>query len=137
MRAFTICSLCLFAVAATACATDEATDATELTDVTEPSAPDAIDPEARGACPAGTPLMSIEEFERSKGELANTAAGAIYSYYFHPNNGAHGGWIEQWRLCNQGGGQYVICAGGWAPVYYWNQPCVGSISNWYPQGWHG
>ena len=23
-----------------------------------------------------------------------------YDVYFHPNNGAHGGWIESWRLCN-------------------------------------
>jgi hypothetical protein len=21
-------------------------------------------------------------------------------YYFHPDNGAHGGWIESWRLCS-------------------------------------
>lgn len=58
--------------------------------------------------------------------------------YFHPYNGAHGGWIEAWRLCYQGGGQYVICTGGYAPVRYWKPSvCGGSVQDWYPQGWHG
>ena len=61
-----------------------------------------------------------------------------YDLYFHPNNGSHGGWIEAWRLCNQGGNNYVICAGGYAPVRYWNpSSCGGTIQDYYPQGWHG
>jgi len=24
----------------------------------------------------------------------------VSAYYFHPDNGAHGGYIETWRLCN-------------------------------------
>ena len=58
--------------------------------------------------------------------------------YFHPNNGAHGGWIESWRVCNLGGGQYQICAGGSAPVRFFNpSSCNGTVYDFYPQGWHG
>jgi hypothetical protein len=58
--------------------------------------------------------------------------------YFHPNNGAAGGWIESWRLCYQGGYNYQICTGGYAPVRYWNKSsCGGTIHDYYPQGWHG
>ena len=68
----------------------------------------------------------------------STAASCPFDIYFHPNNGAHGGWIESWRLCYDGGGNYHICAGGYAPVRYWNpSSCGGSVQNWYPQGWHG
>jgi len=65
-------------------------------------------------------------------------------YYFHPSNGSHGGWINTWRLCNDGwdAGRQMwrmhICSGGTAPVRYWNpQSCGGGIHNWYPQGWYG
>ena len=58
--------------------------------------------------------------------------------YFHPNNGAHGGWIEDWRLCYRGGNTYQICRGGYAPVRFWNpSACNGTVHDWYPQGWHG
>jgi hypothetical protein len=58
--------------------------------------------------------------------------------YFHPNNGMHGGYIESWRLCNEGGQNYRICTGGYAPVRYWNMSsCGGTIHDYYPQGWSG
>ena len=69
----------------------------------------------------------------------DTAAACLPpDLYFHPNNGAHGGWIESWRLCYQGGNTYQICTGGYAPVHYWNpSSCNGSVQDFYPQGWHG
>lgn len=83
----------------------------------------------------------INELESGQGMLKGepgSAGFAPYDLYFHPNNGLHGGWIEGWRLCNQGGQNYVICAGGYAPVRYWNpSSCNGSIHDYYPQGWHG
>lgn len=67
-----------------------------------------------------------------------TAAACPVDLYFHPNNGAHGGWIESWRLCYQGGNQYKICTGGYAPVRFWNMSsCGGTVHDFYPQGWHG
>ena len=67
------------------------------------------------------------------------ARPAVYGdRYFHPNSGAHGGWIEAWRLCHLGNNQYVICTGGYAPVRYWKPSvCGGSVQTYYPQGWHG
>ena len=68
----------------------------------------------------------------------NPAQAQCVDYYFHPNNGAHGGYIESWRLCYRGGNQYQICRGGYAPVRYWNTAsCGGTVHDWYPQGWHG
>lgn len=32
-------------------------------------------------------------------EASDVTASAGMDYYFHPNNGLHGGWIESWRLC--------------------------------------
>jgi hypothetical protein len=69
------------------------------------------------------------------GAVAN-ACGC--DFYFHPNNGAHGGWIEGWRFCHVGGSTWKICTGGYAPVRYWNpSACGGTVHDWYPQGWHG
>jgi len=66
------------------------------------------------------------------------AGVSSYDLYFHPNNGLHGGWIEAYRLCNEGGQNYRICTGGYAPVRYWNpSSCNGSIQDYYPQGWSG
>ena len=74
-------------------------------------------------------LASPEESEHS-------FSGA--DWYFHPNNGAHGGWIESWRLCSEGGQNVRICTGGYAPVRYWNpSSCGGTIQDYYPQGWSG
>jgi hypothetical protein len=74
-------------------------------------------------------------------EMAGDAAEAAscgVDIYFHPNNGAHGGWIESWRLCYEGGNQYKICTGGYAPVRFWNPlSCNGTVHDFYPQGWHG
>lgn len=59
-------------------------------------------------------------------------------FYFHPNNGAHGAWIEGWRLCHVSGSTWKICTGGYAPARYWNTAsCGGTVHDWYPQGWHG
>ena len=64
--------------------------------------------------------------------------------YFHPSNGLHGGYINSWRLCNEGwdAGRRMwrmrICRGGYAPVRYWNpESCNGTVHNNYPQGWSG
>ena len=58
--------------------------------------------------------------------------------YFHPNNGAHGGYIEGWRVCHVSGSTWQICTGGYAPVRFWNAAsCGGTVHDWYPQGWHG
>jgi hypothetical protein len=72
-------------------------------------------------------------------DLPDAAAACLPpDIYFHPNNGAHGGWIESWRLCYQGGGTYQICTGGSAPVRFWNpSSCGGTVQDFYPQGWHG
>ena len=79
---------------------------------------------------------SSEVTEAPEGAAEANACGC--DMYFHPNNGAHGAWIEPWRLCYQGGNQYQICTGGWAPARFWNpSACGGSVQNWYPQGWHG
>jgi hypothetical protein len=78
--------------------------------------------------------------DRSGGEVlgeSRQAAGCLDGY-FHPNNGAHGGWVESWRLCHDGGNNYRICRGGSAPARYWNPSCVnGTVHAYYPQGWHG
>ena len=67
-----------------------------------------------------------------------TAGLCPMDLYFHPNNGARGGWIESWRLCYRGGNSYQICTGGYAPVRYWNESsCGGTIHDYYPQGWNG
>jgi len=59
-------------------------------------------------------------------------------WYFHPNNGTHGGWIEAWRLCNTGGQNFKICTGGYAPVRYYNpSSCNGTVHDYFPQGWNG
>ena len=113
----------------------------------------AMDP-AAASCPNQRTLYQDEEGDLTlaakarmgdgvAGEAAEIPEGAEKNacgcdMYFHPNNGAHGGWIEPWRLCHQGGNQYQICTGGWAPVRFWNpSACGGTLSNWYPQGWHG
>lgn len=60
------------------------------------------------------------------------------SGYFHPNNGSPGGWIEAWRLCYEGGSNYRICRGGYAPIRPYNSLCGnGTVYYWYPQGWSG
>ena len=65
-------------------------------------------------------------------------------WYFHPSNGLHGGYVNSWRLCNEGwdAGRRMwrmrICRGGYAPVRYWNpESCNGTVHNNYPQGWSG
>ena len=74
------------------------------------------------------------QLDSSQGPASFSAA----DWYFHPNNGSHGGWIESWRLCSEGGQNVRICAGGYAPVRYWNpSSCGGTIHNYYPQGWSG
>lgn len=73
--------------------------------------------------------------DRSKDPVSSFAGADLY---FHPNNGLHGGWIEAWRLCNEGGQNYRICTGGYAPVRYWNpSSCNGTVHDYYPQGWSG
>lgn len=72
------------------------------------------------------------------GKDAVSSATCPADLYFHPNNGLHGGWIEAWRLCNEGGQNYRICTGGYAPVRYWNpSSCNGTVQDYYPQGWSG
>ena len=70
------------------------------------------------------------------------ACGA--DYYFHPGNGMHGGYVNAWRLCNEGwdAGRGMwrmrICRGGYSPIRYWNpESCNGTVHNYYPQGWSG
>jgi hypothetical protein len=76
--------------------------------------------------------------ESSSASPVKTATSCPVDLYFHPNNGVHGGWIESWRLCNQGGQDYVICTGGSAPVRYYNpSSCNGTVQDYFPQGWHG
>lgn len=76
-----------------------------------------------------------EQSDPSKGSRSSYSGG---DWYFHPNNGVRGGWIESWRLCNEGGQNYRICTGGYAPVRYWNpSSCNGTIHDYYPQGWSG
>jgi hypothetical protein len=65
-------------------------------------------------------------------------------YYFHPSNGMHGGYVNAWRLCNEGwdAGRGMwrmrICRGGYSPIRYWNpESCNGTVHNYYPQGWSG
>jgi len=77
------------------------------------------------------------------GERAEAQACGV-DYYFHPNNGMHGGWINSTRLCYEGYdsasgmSKFRICTGGYAPVRFWNpESCNGTIHNWYPQGWSG
>lgn len=60
------------------------------------------------------------------------------SGYFQPNNGSPGGGIEAWRLCYEGGSNYRICRGGYAPIRPYNSLCGnGTVHYWYPQGWSG
>jgi hypothetical protein len=95
----------------------------------EPGGNASIDPDADGAEVVGTATQALTiNFVICTGGYApvryfNTscANGTIYDYYpqgmhgwaqtaggcssggvdwyFHPNNGQHGGWIEAWRLC--------------------------------------
>jgi hypothetical protein len=88
------------------------------------------DPEA--SCPD---QQADSQLDPSKDPVQSYSGG---DWYFHPNNGAHGGWIEAWRLCNEGGQNFRICTGGYAPVRYWNpSSCGGTIQDYYPQGWSG
>lgn len=50
-------------------------------------------------------------------------------YYFHPGNGLHGGYVNAWRLCNEG---WDAGRGMWSP-----ESCNGTVHNYYPQGWSG
>jgi len=88
-------------------------------------------------CPEGKERIT---FSLADGDSAlggeDSACGV--DLYFHPNNGSHGGYIESWRLCNEGGSNYRICTGGYAPVRYWNMStCGGTVHDYYPQGWSG
>ena len=88
------------------------------------------DPDPDTSCP--------DRPDSSQVDSKSPAPFSAYDLYFHPNNGSHGGWIEAWRLCNEGGQNYRICTGGYAPVRYWNpSSCNGSIQDYYPQGWSG
>jgi len=91
------------------------------------------EPDPATSCPAkGDGFRS----EASEGPEASLACAD--DLYFHPSNGSHGGWIERWRLCNIGGSNFRICAGGSAPVRYWNpSSCGGTVQAYYPQGWSG
>lgn len=156
VRAYLMMSALAGALSLTACAGQEdlpGDDTAAPTDTAPISnAPDvntATDHEAAtsGAHEVQTPSCPNKRFNfSSDGDLTagpdtgdgTTAASCPVDIYFHPNNGSHGGWIESWRLCYQGNGQYQICAGGYAPVRYWNpSSCGGSVQNYYPQGWHG
>ena len=154
-------SLLIATVPLAACAEMDATEPNEstleldLTDGDQSVIADemaAMDPAP--SCPNQRTLYQDEEgdltlaaesrmIDREPSDVTQAPGGAEANacgcdMYFHPYNGAHGGWIEPWRLCYQGGNQYQICTGGYAPVRFWNpSACGGSVQDWYPQGWHG
>jgi hypothetical protein len=92
------------------------------------------EPDAATSCP-----MKGEGYRSEVSESSESSAACPGpDWYFHPNNGSHGGWIEAWRLCNEGGQNFRICTGGYGPVRYWNpSACGGSVHDYYPQGWSG
>lgn len=103
----------------------------------ELEAAEAAEQEVFAGCPDKESFSFSLEDDQARAPNP-TPSGAGADYYFHPNNGMHGGWIEAWRLCNEGGQNVRICAGGYAPVRYWNpSSCGGAIHDYYPQGWSG
>lgn len=98
---------------------------------------------AEGLYCVGTPDPAVSCPDWRADSQLDSSQGPIPSlsgsdWYFHPNNGLHGGWIESWRLCPEGGLNVRICTGGYAPVRYWNpSSCGGTIHDYYPQGWSG
>lgn len=98
---------------------------------------DSVDLASRSVGPDG----AFEEGAAPSDEDAADASQKVLectSGYFHPNNGSPGGWIEAWRLCYEGGSNYRICRGGYAPIRPYNSLCGnGTVHYWYPQGWSG
>jgi hypothetical protein len=143
----------LFGALPLAACVEPTTTSTEQTSTAASSSAQAIDPsadlEATAAvedvgqgCGRRTTFTLAADADPGSNllkDLPDTAAACLPpDIYFHPNNGAHGGWIESWRLCYQGGSTYQICTGGSAPVRFWNpSSCNGSVQDFYPQGWHG
>jgi hypothetical protein len=92
------------------------------------------EPEPEARCPDKQGVSKVGSPE----DPVSRASCPPPDWYFHPNNGLHGGWIESWRLCNEGGQNFRICTGGYAPVRYWNpSSCGGTVQDYYPQGWSG
>jgi hypothetical protein len=137
-RAFRLLTLSFLVTSAAACAAME--DEPQLDEAALQS-PEG-DPNDPGAtCPNERVVLEFDGDAEHAARAAETEASASAcsgDWYFHPNNGSHGGWIEDWRLCHRGGNQYQICRGGWAPVRFYNPAsCGGTVHNWYPQGWNG
>jgi hypothetical protein len=135
-RSYLTLSLLLTAVPLVGCigAEDHSTGSDPTAEVPEDPAAGLYcvgEPDPDTSCPdrpAGSQLQAPD----------GQAPFSSYDMYFHPNNGLHGGWIEGYRLCNEGGQNYRICTGGSAPVRYWNpSSCNGAIHDYYPQGWSG
>jgi len=135
VRTYFALSLILGAAQAAGCVEADDTDPTVASaDLPEASAEGLTcvgEPDPATSCP-DRPLGSVASPEGTVESLSGADS------YFHPNNGMHGGWIESWRLCSEGGQNVRICAGGYAPVRYWNpSSCGGTIHDYYPQGWSG
>jgi hypothetical protein len=52
------------------------------------------------SCANGTIYDYYPQGMHGWAETGGGCSSGGVDWYFHPNNGQHGGWIEAWRLCN-------------------------------------
>jgi hypothetical protein len=92
----------------------ETTDSSTVTpaaanvSLAKPSAEQAAAEDPGAGCTAHFEYTLTDD-NRDQEASFKPAATCPADTYFHPTNGAPGGWIESWRLCNQGGGVFQIC----------------------------